>query len=101
MGLPNPSRKTKFSDENGDRKIFHFPVQLTTSRLATGEMSRLTRDGFAEPVSQDQILRREISFSCSADHEQIGHLPRSILTLAICDDHTYTCHVPLQLHAVT
>ena len=39
------------------------------------EMSRLTRDGAAEPVSRDQILRREreqknIYFPCSADHEQ-------------------------------
>ena len=39
------------------------------------EMSRLTRDGTAEPVSRDQILRRErgqgnIHFSSSADHVQ-------------------------------
>ena len=39
------------------------------------EMSRLTRDGTAEPVSRDQILRRErgqwkVQFLCSADHEQ-------------------------------
>ena len=39
-------------------------------------MSRLTRDGIAEPVSRDQILRREvrgqgnIDFPCSADHVQ-------------------------------
>ena len=38
-------------------------------------MSRLTRDGTAEPVSRDQILRSErrkgnIDFPCSADHEQ-------------------------------
>ena len=38
-------------------------------------MSRLTRDGTAEPVSRDQILRRErgqgnINFPCSADHVQ-------------------------------
>ena len=39
-------------------------------------MSKLTRDGTAEPVSRDQILRRErgqriIHFACSAaDHEQ-------------------------------
>ena len=38
-------------------------------------MRRLTRDGTAEPVSRDQILRREsgqgnIHFSCSADHVQ-------------------------------
>ena len=39
------------------------------------EMSRLTRDGTAEPVSRDQIFRRErgqgiINFPCSADHVQ-------------------------------
>ena len=38
-------------------------------------MSRLTRDGTAEPVSQDQILRHErgqgnVNFPCSADHVQ-------------------------------
>ena len=38
-------------------------------------MSRLTRDGTAEPVSRDQILRRvrgqgNIDFLCSADHVQ-------------------------------
>ena len=39
-------------------------------------MSRPTRDGTAEPVSRDQILRRRergqgnIHFPCSADHEQ-------------------------------
>ena len=39
-------------------------------------MSRLTRDGIAEPISPDQIPRREvcgqgnIRFPCSADHEQ-------------------------------
>ena len=38
-------------------------------------MSRLTRDGTAEAVSRDQILRHArgqgtINFPCSADHEQ-------------------------------
>ena len=38
-------------------------------------MSRLTRDGTAEPVSRDQIRRRKwgqdnIYFPCSADHEK-------------------------------
>ena len=32
-GLPNSSRETKFSGANADRKIFIFPVQLTTSRI--------------------------------------------------------------------
>ena len=39
------------------------------------EMSRLTRDGTAEPLSRDQILRCEwgqgnVYFSSSADHEE-------------------------------
>ena len=51
-------------------------------------MSRLTRDGTAEPVSRDQILRRErgqgdIHFSFSADPRGIGNLTRLIHTLAI------------------
>ena len=38
-------------------------------------MSRLTRDGTAEPVSGEQVLRRRreqgsINFPCLADHEQ-------------------------------
>ena len=33
MGLPNPSRETKFSGTSADREIFIFPVQLTTSRI--------------------------------------------------------------------
>ena len=58
-------------------------------------MSSLKRDGNAEPVSRDQILRRERGqkktkhFPSSADHEQDGQLTRLILTLVICDDHTY------------
>ena len=28
MGLPNPSRETKFSGANGDKEKFIFPVQL-------------------------------------------------------------------------
>ena len=44
-------------------------------QLVSMEMSRLTRDGTAEPVSRDQILRHargqgNIHFPCSADHEQ-------------------------------
>ena len=49
-------------------KVF-YQIQLSM------EMSRLTRDGTAEPVSRDQILRHargqgNINFPCSADHEQ-------------------------------
>ena len=68
---------------------------ISTRFSLSMEMSRLTRDGTAEPVSRDQILRRErgqenINLSCSADHEQHWQLyPVDPLTLAICDDHTH------------
>ena len=39
MGRLNPSRETKFSGAHGDRGIFLFPVQLTTSRI--GNLTRL------------------------------------------------------------
>ena len=51
------------------------PVSKTRSILLSMEMSRLTRNGTAETVSRDHILRRgrgqgRINFLCSADHEQ-------------------------------
>ena len=58
-------------------------------------MSRLTRDGTAEPVSQDQILRHErgqgnIHFSCSADHMQDWQpYPVDPYSCYMCD-HTYS-----------
>ena len=58
-------------------------------------MSRLTRDGTAEPVSRDRILRRvrglgNIHFPCSADHEQDWQpYPVDPYSAIICDDHTY------------
>ena len=55
------------------QQIGHQPVSYFSLSI---EMSRLTRDGTAEPVSRDQILRHErgqgnvINFPCSADHVQ-------------------------------
>ena len=57
------------------------------------EMS-ITRDRTAEPVSRDQILRRErgqgnIQFPCSADHEQDWQpYPVDPYSWYMCD-HTY------------
>ena len=59
-------------------------------------MSRLTRDGTAEPVSRDQILRHEQRgqgnihfFSCSADHVQDWQpYPVDPYFCYMCD-HTY------------
>ena len=58
------------------------------------EMSRLTRDGTAEPVSRDQILRHargqgNVHFPCSADYEQDWQPYPVDPYSAICDDRTY------------
>ena len=69
-------------------------------------MSRLVRDGTAEPVSRDQILRHargqwNIRFPCSADHEQDWQPYPVDPYSAICDDKTYIhMHAPRQPHAV-
>ena len=70
-------------------------VKKTTTATTTWIMSKLTRDGTAEPVSRDQSLRRvrgqgNIHFPRSANHEQ-DRQPRPVDSYsAICDDHTYT-----------
>ena len=69
------------------------------------EMSRLTRDGTAEPVSRDHILRREWGqgkkhFPCSADHEQDWQpYPVGPYALAVCNDHTYIPYIHTYIHA--
>ena len=65
-------------------------------------MSRLTRDGTAEPISRDQILRHargqgNINFPCSADHEQDWQPYPVDPYSAICDDHTYIAQGTMSL----
>ena len=68
------------------------------------EMSRLTRDGTAEPVSRDQILRHErrqgnIHFSCSADHVQDWQpYPVDPYFCYMCD-HTLCIYIPVRVRA--
>ena len=64
-------------------------------------MGRLARDGAAEPVSRDQILRanegkgNNTHFSCSADHEQDWQrYPVDPYFAILHDDHTYIIHTP-------
>ena len=70
--LPRGSRERMLLFVGELLAIQHTYVVRVVLRM---EMGRLTRDGTAEPVSRDRILRRErgqgnIHFSCLADHEQ-------------------------------
>ena len=69
-------------------------VSTRFSLRVVWRMSRLTRDGTAEPASRDQILRRErgqgkLKFSCSSDHEQYWQPFPVELYSAICNDHKH------------
>ena len=68
------------------------------------EMSRLTGDGTAEPVSRDQILRRgwgqgKKHFPCSADHEQDWqpYPVESLTLLYVMTIHTYMLYGEITL----
>ena len=57
-------------------------------------MSRLTRDGTAEPVSRDQIIRHSRGqgntiFPVQLTTSRISNLTRLIHTLLLCDNRTY------------
>ena len=71
------------------------PVSKHPIQPEYGDESRLTRDGTAEPISQDQVLRHargqgNIHFPCSADHEKDWQpYPVDPYSAIICDDHTY------------
>ena len=62
-------------------------------------MMRLARDGTAEPVSRDQVLRRErgrgnIHFPCPANHEQDWQQPYPVDPYpAMREDHTYILYI--------
>ena len=94
-----PTAKVKdFSKSCGFITLLFLISMNILSALSYGEMSRLTRDGTAEPVSRDQILRHargqgNVIFSCSADHEQDWEpYPVDPYSAIICDDHTYIQH---------
>ena len=83
------SRDQIIRRERGQGKVYFPCSAATTCRMGnltrlihtlvslSMERNRLTRDGTAEPVSRDQILRhvrgqRNIHFSYSADHDKAG-----------------------------
>ena len=56
--MPNPYRKTKLSGANGDREIFMFPVQLTTSRI--GNLTRLIHTLAISVTIQRILLQKHV-----------------------------------------
>ena len=73
---------------------------ITPPRKAKGTRfsPRRTRDGTAEPVSRDQIFKRErgqenINFPCSADQHELDWQPYKVdpYSATINDDNTYCC----------
>ena len=84
--------KKQINGRRPPRNSGGIPPVSTRFSLLSMEMSRLTRDGTAETVSLDQILRRgrgqgNTHFACSACHEQYYYMSnlitRLIHTLAI------------------
>ena len=71
------------------------PVSISTRFSLSMKMSRLTRDGMAEPISRDQILRHargqgKIIFPVQLTTSRIGNLTRLIHTLLyVMTIHTY------------
>ena len=84
MGLPNPSRETKFSGMNADREIFTFPVQLTTSRI--DNLAQLIHT-LAICVTIHTYIRIEGEGRCFDVKQPICHL---CLRLILCFWHTMT-----------
>ena len=67
---------------------------MTTKTKRVWRTSRLARDGTAEPVPRDQILRRErgqgnVYFPCSTDHKQDWQPYPVDPYSATCDDHRF------------
>ena len=81
------------------RKSGGIPWVSTRFSLSI-EMSRLTRNGTAEPVLRDQILRRERGqgndyFPCSVDHAQDWQPYPVDPYCPIHEDHTYSTMMAL------
>ena len=70
-GRPNPSRETKFSYVNGDRDIFIFPVQLTTSRI--GNLTRLNHNLLSVMTIHTYIHTHNVG-----SRDRLGYIPSRV-----------------------
>ena len=86
VGDNNPSRSRLLSIWRKGGSMYRFVIGRCHRFSLSMEMSRLTRDGTAEPVSRDQILRHvrgqgNIIFLVQLTTSRIGNLTRLIHTL--------------------
>ena len=97
---PGPSHPPTVARENVTPEKKHCLTQAVVfpPRLSPcGTLLCSIRDGTTEPVSRDQILRRErrqenIYFSCSADYVQDGQpYPDDLHSSCYMCDHTCRC----------
>ena len=65
--MPNPSLETKFSDANGGKEVFIFPVQLTTNRI--GNLTRL----ILTLAMCDEYIHTYIHVMCGRDNIKHAH----------------------------
>ena len=85
MGRPSPPRETKFSGANGDREMFIFTLELTTSRI--GNVARLIHTLLFERTNESyqDLLRIDSIISLAADGPQLARSPiPPIATLPSC-----------------
>ena len=108
--VANPIRGHKeVTMSTGAAALGRNPVSISTRFSLSMEMSRLTRDGTAEPVSRDQILRHEGGqgnihfFPVQLTTCRTGNLTRlihSLATIYMCD-HTYIHYIHTYIMVTT
>ena len=108
--VANPIRGHKeVTMSTGAAALGRNPVSISTRFSLSMEMSRLTRDGTAEPVSRDQILRHERGqgnihfFPVQLTTCRTGNLTRlihSLATIYMCD-HTYIHYIHTYIMVTT
>ena len=93
----NATTRFKYIPHEFAKHVYELGRNPVSTRFSLSmEMSRLTRDGTAEPVSRDQILRHargqgNIIFPVQLTTSRIGNLFYPVdLYSAICDDDTYS-----------
>ena len=77
----NPSRETKFSGTHGDRGIFIFPAQLTTSRI--GNLIRLIYSAICDDHTYIHTCILKHSDSINEESHGLKNVPRTCIVYLV------------------